>query len=261
MVGLVTGHALNVGGAVRHPGMTGRAGKTGGNVRRVEVQAFRPIDRPRGDSRSRLVTFRARHGIAEPMMAGRTSGPTFETDTPMIVERRMAGRARQIRRLDVRAVRERTSQPLRSLRFDSEVAPQADVLSHCRSDVHRRHVEFDTADGTGLVYKLERRPEQLIGKYDVVGAPADSYQLQVFSRQSQQAVRCRSNPGGSAAGCTLRLSDDALDASEPLLHLVLPRGQDIGVLNPVTRHASRFASHLDLLVSFHFPRQAMAASA
>jgi hypothetical protein len=180
------------------------------------------------------VTFRAQHGIAEPMMTGRTSGPTFETDPPVIVERRMAGGARQIRRLDMRAVRKWTSQPLRFPGFDSEVATQADVLSHCWSNVHRRHVELDTADGTGLVYELERRPEQLIGKYDVVGAPADPYQLQVFSRQSQQAVRCRSNPGRSATGCTFRLSDDALDASESLLHLVLPRGQDIGVLNPVT---------------------------
>jgi hypothetical protein len=188
------------------------------------------------------------------MMAGRTPFPTFESHSTMIVERRVAGGARKSRGLDVRGVRERTSQPLRFPGFDSEVATQADVLSHCWSNVHRRHVELDTADGTGLVYELERRPEQFIGKYDVVGTPADPYQLQVFSRQSQQAVRCRSNPGRSATGCTFRLSDDALDASEPLLHLVLPRGQDIGVLNPVTGHAHRFAGHLDLLVSFHFPR-------
>jgi hypothetical protein len=101
------------------------------------------------------VTFRARHGIAEPMMAGRTPFPTFESHSTMIVERRVAGGARKSRGLDVRTVSERSPHPLRSLAFNSEMATQAHVLTYSRSDVHRRHVELDTADSAGLVDELE----------------------------------------------------------------------------------------------------------
>jgi hypothetical protein len=207
------------------------------------------------------VTSRARHGGAEAVVTVRTSFPTIETNSTVVVERRVAGGARQSRRLDVWAVSERSPQPLGPLALDPEVAPQADVLSYRRPDVHRRYVELDTTNCTGLVYEIERRPQEFVGKYDVVGSPADSNQFEVFSRQPQQAVRCRPKLGRSATGCTLSLVDDSLDLSESLVHLVLPRGQDVGVLNPVARHARRFAGHLDLLMSFDFPRQTVAASA
>jgi hypothetical protein len=160
----------------------------------------------------------------------------------------------------MRAVSERSSHPFRSLGFDSEMATQAYVLAYSRSDVDCRHIELDSADSARLADELERCPEQLIGKYDVVGAAADPNQLQVLSRQSQQAVRSRSSFGRPAAGGALRLSDDAFDASEPLVHLVLPGREDVGVLDSVTGHAGRLAGHLDLFVSFNFPRQAVAAS-
>jgi hypothetical protein len=101
------------------------------------------------------VTFRTRHEVAELVVAFRAPFPTLEPHSAMVVERRMAGGARQIRRLNVRAVRERPSQPLRSLGLDAEVTTQTYVFTDGRTDIHRRDVEIDSAHRSGLIDEVE----------------------------------------------------------------------------------------------------------
>lgn len=227
----------------------------------MQERTLRSLDRPSRDTRPAGVTSCAGDGITQAVVASGALLPFLEFDSAMLVERGVTDGTGERRLLYVRSVGERPSIPRSALSFDTEVTAEAHIFSHRGPYVHRRHCEFESARGDRLLAKIQRCAEKLVGKHDVVSAPSDAYELDVFLRQPEQTVGLRSTFQRPGSRRGLRLSNHLLDPCEPILHFRLPRREDVGVFDSVAGHAGGFAGLLNLFVSLHITGEAMTAPA
>jgi hypothetical protein len=123
----VTGHAINVAGGHRIPGMASRAGKPGTSVKCV-VEVTNLM---RQDSLRRRCAVGVAHRAARPgcsiMMAVVAGGDTLEFRPSVLLHRRVAEGAVEIRPLEMRRVREAAAVPGPGLVLDSLVTLHARI--------------------------------------------------------------------------------------------------------------------------------------
>jgi hypothetical protein len=142
-----------------------------------------------------------------------------------------------------------------------KVALQAGVLTDCGPQIKCRHRVRELSCLHRVPHESYRGSQQPVRVANVMGPLALTHERQVLFGKTQQTVDLRPGKDRNRPGRISSIPHDLGDSGQLAVHFILPRREDVDVLDAVAREARSFARGPNLFVPAHTHVQLMAARA